>query len=946
MRMNSPIFRLGFCGYLFYLLLAVPSSYAATAILSCPSEEPDPSVLLGIKAIESILTEQDWDVIQRFGSESQSIPPYELEIVVAVFAIEKFKDTPQVDILRDVVSNQPESMSVSLYPRGHASRIYAIGPDPIGTMYAAFDVAEQFESTSIDQPLHERIQQKKITPSLSVRGLKVVLHRQALEGSLTWFHSSDYWRQFLDRLARARFNYLELHGIYDLVTTEYFNLFPYLIPLSDYSQVGVNPEEAETNLNRLNHIIRLAHERGINVGLINHNTDWNLPDNPTQPEDINQKLDYNTKAFEKLLTECPTLDGYGHAIGENPNSTRFYEKSFLSRMQEKERPIILFLPSHLANEEQFLQIMEDYNGISVAQVKFNGDHLPLPYPVSGGPMRQWASYSYQNYFQKPRPYNIIFDISASGTHRLFPWADVEFIRKTIQNTSFAEANGFVVDTPSTYYPKTDEYTTTLKDDLRYFEWTFQRDWYWYPLWGRLGYNPKEPEETFIALFKNHFDEAGTSIYRALQKCSPIIPTITSIYALGVDKKSFAPEFEIPPSFTKFLQIQPFDPHLIRSVTEEAHILTSGRENGKLSPYEQIDQVVQRAENILPEMQQAGETLSSNLDSQNSNSNPTPFQRYREWKAMHADLQALVALGKCYRGLINASLHLSLYRLTEDITTIILASESITKAQESWNQFVEHTNTRYRPLLEPLRLQSKSFHWRNYTPPFENDQLNLAEIYTQWNERTEIPQALNHFRVYRTPPHQPILLTLCIPPQISVDALQLSFRNSVGSAGKIDMEPTKIEGVYYAEIPQRLVTEGLMEYYFMGEINQRSFTLPSEEEEATTYKVAVTHDTNPPLLVSLDHTMNELRNNVQIEAQFEDDSEVSQAHLHWKPLPSDRAWQSKPMKLSGASFKADFPLSPQGALYCVEAIDNYGNATYHPNLKENNMPFRVIKPSTP
>ena len=68
---------------------------------------------------------------------------------------------------------------------------------------------------------------------------------------------------------------------------------------------------------------------------------------------------------------------------------------------------------------------------------------------------------------------------------------------TVLKPGIGTASGFVVEGLETYYPQSPRYYMADPKDV-FCEWTHQRDWMYINLWGRLGYDPATPDETFEA----------------------------------------------------------------------------------------------------------------------------------------------------------------------------------------------------------------------------------------------------------------------------------------------------------------------------------------------------------------------------------------------------------------------------------------------------------------
>jgi hypothetical protein len=91
-----------------------------------------------------------------------------------------------------------------------------------------------------------------------------------------------------------------------------------------------------------------------------------------------------------------------------------------------------------------------------------------------------------------------------------------------------------------------------------------------------------------------------------------------------------------------------------------------------------------------------------------------------------------------------------------------------------------------------------------------------------------------------------------------------------------------------------------------------------------------------------------KESVRIEAAVSDPSGVAEVRLLHKVMPTGdgRDWETTPMQRRGDRFLADLPLTPEGALYGVEAIDRFGNASRYPDPRGDPPPFLVIDPWAP
>lgn len=135
-------------------------------------------------------------------------------------------------------------------------------------------------------------------------------------------------------------------------------------------------------------------------------------------------------------------------------------------------------------------------------------------------MAGWYSYSFEDYLSDSgpgkaktlwpgntaasgekwpaQPYKIVWQVRANGTHRIFPFYNPQWVRRTVRQMPVGTASGFTVEPMDAYFPKSPDYYQANPDD-HYCDWVHQRDIMYLTLWGRLGYDPSTPDTTFDSL---------------------------------------------------------------------------------------------------------------------------------------------------------------------------------------------------------------------------------------------------------------------------------------------------------------------------------------------------------------------------------------------------------------------------------------------------------------
>ncbi len=119
-------------------------------------------------------------------------------------------------------------------------------------------------------------------------------------------------------------------------------------------------------------------------------------------------------------------------------------------------------------------------------------------------MASWGSYSFEDYlsdagdhrqdaktwkgwpaegggFWPSNPYKIVWQVRANGTHRIFPFYNPDWVRRSISAMKVGTASGYTIEGEDAYYPKSQDYYLANPKD-KYVDWIHQRDeMYWIDL---------------------------------------------------------------------------------------------------------------------------------------------------------------------------------------------------------------------------------------------------------------------------------------------------------------------------------------------------------------------------------------------------------------------------------------------------------------------------------
>lgn len=593
------------------------------------------------------------------------------------------------------------------------------GSDANGVMYGCLELAERLDMKGrVALDIREPIVQ---SPAVEFRAVNPFLTLPyGVADKDWWFLQDGYWEGYLDQLARARINWIDMHGMYDIKTTWFPNIYPYFITSEEFPLAGADPAMAARNLSMLNRVIALAKQRGIKFALMSYSATWNGPglrESP-YPDSEENLAAYTREVVRKMIEACPGLDMIGFRIGESGKSTSFFKDSYIPAIREAGRPIDLYTRTWLAKKDQVLSIGENFPGRFLIEIKYNGEQFGPPYIVAGGRMAGWHSYSYQDYYSWPRNYKIIYQIRANGTHRVFPWGNPELAARANMGSTLGGAIGACVEPIDAYYEK---YDARHKNDSpnRWYDWQWQRDWFWYNVWGRTAYDPslKSNDELWTRMFEHHFGKpAASDLFNAMQWASRIVPDAYTSYSLGPDHRNHAPELEWGGNVQKWVEGQPFDTQNIQTTREFADRLVRGDFSAKATPLQMAGYL---AEEARMTRQYVGLARARVGDW-------TP-----EFKDLVTELTALSYLGDYYSHKLTAASMLAVLEAASDpvgpeYAGVERIREELALAGQAWGELAAIGEEHYKPFVDSLRMGTENYTWAEEGRKLDGDIQALDE----------------------------------------------------------------------------------------------------------------------------------------------------------------------------------------------------------------------------
>jgi dienelactone hydrolase len=634
-------------------------------------------------------------------------------------------------------SGRPESFEIA-FKNGQAEIKAA---DANGALYGALELAERIHRRGADALRGPSVAGR---PFLRDRGWNIFLTlpwdyaaanteydpRALLDPARWWFANDGFWRTLFDQMARARLNWIDLHGTWDISVTDAPNLYAYFIQSERFPKVGVAPEIKAANLRQLNKIIALAHGRGVRVSLMAYEARFRTPHTPRPyPEKESDLTDYTREVVEKMIRQAPALDAIGFRIGESGHGESFFN-CYIEAVKASGRDIPLVTRSWLARKSRVVPLAKAAKDFTV-EIKFNGEQWGAPYMLMGGRMAGWYSYSFEDYLSDSlipdaarlwpgnpagggepwpaEPYKIVWQVRANGTHRILPVYNPDFVRRAVKSMPLGTASGFVVEGLETYYPKSPRYYVADPKDV-FCDWTHERDWMYLNLWGRLGFDPETLNGVFEAMVADKLGSAAAPLTAAWTAASRIVSTAFSAFSLGPDHRNHAVELEWGGDTAGYLAAEPFDSHVFKSVREALADAATGGRDGRIGPMES-------AARLAADAEAAAKAAEISISA------APPAERKRLKELITACAQA-AHLGRYYAERFMAAFR-SGQAEAGATAAAGQAAGHMRNAEKEWGLLAAEPF--YKPFTERLRMRTNAFHWSLELPKIKAEAERLAKI---------------------------------------------------------------------------------------------------------------------------------------------------------------------------------------------------------------------------
>ncbi|MEJ0087106.1 MAG: carbohydrate-binding family 6 protein [Pseudomonadota bacterium] len=600
-----------------------------------------------------------------------------------------------------------------------------VSRDAGGAMYGGLELAEQIRTRGI-----EDVVDTDRNPYMSLRGTKFNLPLDLRTPSYSDMSDSaqqniatvwdfDFWRAYLDALARDRYNMLSLWNLHP---------FPSMVKVPEFPDVALNDvwrskiqfdEDYSTRtiglvtpamlankeaLKKLTidekidfwrRVMAYAHDRNIAVHVVTWNVYTYGVDGKygiTDAIDNPATRDYFRASVREMFRTYPLLAGMGLTVGENMGEASFqakedwalatYGQGVLDAARaEPQRQFRLIHRQHEAGAADiaatFAPVIAQPNVEFVFSFKYAQAHV----------LSSTKQTFHGDFVASLGNLKTLWTLRNDDA-LMFRWAAPDFVREFVRNIPYEKSCGFYYGSDMWVWGR--EFLSKTPATPRQLE--IDKHWLPFLLWGRLGYDPSLDDERIAALVAQRFPRVDAAkLLAAWQDASMVYPLVTGFHWGALDFQWYIEGSRSRPAPAKtasgFHNVETFINQPVHPGTDNITIpdFVAGTAKGELPPGTTPPQVAQKID-ARADAALAG--IAQLLRGPLARKNP-------ELSATLEDIRAMALLGKYYAAKIRGATALALYRKTKLAVHQSEAVKQLSFAAGFWTDYTARTGARYR-----------------------------------------------------------------------------------------------------------------------------------------------------------------------------------------------------------------------------------------------------------
>lgn len=616
-----------------------------------------------------------------------------------------------------------EAFDLQVEQKGGVRLITVRGGGPGGVLYGGLELAEQIRLQGLDH-----VGAVKREPHFAMRGVKFNLPLDVRTPSYTDMGDSaqaniatvwdfEFWREFLDRLARHRYNYVSLWNLHP---------FPSLVRVPEYPDIALDDVQRSTitfdehystrtddvvtpamlaqvetvrkitldaKIEFWRRIMAYAKDRNIDFYLITWNTytygtggKYGITDDLKNPV----TTDYFRKSVAQLFRTYPLLRGIGVTAGENMGA---HNSSF----QAKEDWLFA------TYGQGVLDVAREQPGRPIRFIHRQHETKAADIALTFAPLTQNPDIDFVFSFKYAQAH--VMSSTTQTFHRdfvgslgglktlwtlrnddalMFRWGAPDFVREFIANMPTNVTQGVYYGSDMWVWGR--EYLSKEPTTPRQLE--IEKHWLDWMLWGRMSYDPTLGNDRIVGLIAARFPGVpAETLLAAWQHASMTYPLTTGFHWGQYDFQWYV---EACFSREQPAQTKSGFHDVNRFITLGVH---PGTDNISIPKY--VEAVVAGAESKGTTPRQVAEQLDRHADAALNVLKDLKAGTNRELKETLGDIRAMALLGKYYAGKIRGATELALYRRTGKAEHQQAAIDQLTLAAAFWDDYTAQAGSLYK-----------------------------------------------------------------------------------------------------------------------------------------------------------------------------------------------------------------------------------------------------------
>jgi hypothetical protein len=645
------------------------------------------------------------------------------DLVVRFARVDRSED-PQFEKLA------PEGFLLRNVALENHRELVVLSMDSAGAMYGGLELNEQIRVNGV-----EGVKDTDRNPYMPLRGTKFNIPLDLRTPSYTDMGDSaqanigtvwdfEFWRQYLDQLARDRYNMVSLWNLHP---------FPSMVQVPEYPDIALNDvwrskakfaEDYSTRTTDIvtpamlankevvrklgieqkiefwRRVMQYAHDRNIAFYVVTWNVYTYGTDGKygiTDALDNPKTVDYFRASVREMFRTYPLLAGIGLTAGENMGDASAYYKGGTDSFDAKENWLLAtygqgvldaaraepqrqFRLIHRQHESRAQDIASTFEPV-IAQP--NVDFLFSFKYAQAHALSSTTQTFHRGYLESLGNLRTLWTIRNDDALML-RWAAPDFVRDFVKNIPYEKSQGYYVGSDMWVWGR--EYLSQQPRNPRQLE--IDKHWLHVLLWGRLGYDPTLDDTRIAALVGQRFPGVnGETLLAAWQHASMIYPLVTGFHWANFDFQWYIEACRSRPESAKtasgFHSVETFINQPVHPGTDNLSIpqyvagVTSGSMPAGTTPVQVAERIDAHVDAVLA-----------------PNALAAPRAGQREYAETARDITLMANLGRYYAAKIRGATELALFRATRDAQHQQLAVKHLEAAAKAWGTYVEGVRKAY------------------------------------------------------------------------------------------------------------------------------------------------------------------------------------------------------------------------------------------------------------